>query len=583
MPPIRSPLMVLTVALAAGGAALLAGDPLAGAPLAAAPRPQAAQGPQAAPSPGARADGPWFVTHERCFACHTGLVDATGDDVSIGPSWRGSMMANSARDPYWQASVRGEVLDHPELQAAIEDTCATCHMPMARFTLAAHGAPGEVFAALPGAGPAPAAGGARSPGVTGDLAALAADGVSCTLCHQIRPDGLGEHDSFDGGFVIDTATPTEQRPVFGSREVDPGRATVMRSSSTFVPSRGAHLADSEMCASCHTLYTRFVDRDGEIAGELPEQVPYMEWRHSEFRGSRSCQDCHMPAARGPARFASVLGQEHDGFARHVFRGANAYMLGVLKRYRAELGVVATDAELDAAIAQTRANLAERTATLRIERVSLADGRLHAQVVVENLTGHKLPTAYPSRRVWLHVAVRDAAGEVVFESGAPSPEGWIAGNDNDEDPARYEPHRERIEAADQVQIYESMMVDTEGAVTTGLLYGARYVKDNRLLPRGFDKATAPADVAVQGSAGRDPDFVGGTDRVAYAVPVGDAAGPLTIEARLLYQSVSYRWARNLARHGAVEGATEISRFLGYYEATADTSTEILARTTGVLND
>ncbi len=29
-------------------------------------------------------------------------------------------------------------------------------------------------------------------------------------------------------------------------------------------------------------------------GELPEQVPYLEWAHSEYRDSRSCQGCHMP-------------------------------------------------------------------------------------------------------------------------------------------------------------------------------------------------------------------------------------------------------------------------------------------------
>ena len=38
------------------------------------------------------------------------------------------------------------------------------------------------------------------------------------------------------------------------------------------------------------------------------------------------------------------------------------------------------------------------------------------VAVENLAGHKLPTAYPSRRVWLHVTVLDGP-DVVFESGA----------------------------------------------------------------------------------------------------------------------------------------------------------------------
>ncbi len=36
---------------------------------------------------------------------------------------------------------------------------------------------------------------------------------------------------------------------------------------------------------------------GEPIGSLPEQVPYLEWRHSSFRDRRSCQACHMPVGR----------------------------------------------------------------------------------------------------------------------------------------------------------------------------------------------------------------------------------------------------------------------------------------------
>ena len=41
-----------------------------------------------------------FQTSDRCFACHNGLSTAGGEDISIGLSWRPTMMANSARDPY---------------------------------------------------------------------------------------------------------------------------------------------------------------------------------------------------------------------------------------------------------------------------------------------------------------------------------------------------------------------------------------------------------------------------------------------------------------------------------------------------
>jgi hypothetical protein len=515
---------------------------------------------------------PLFTTHRDCLACHNGLRDAGGADVSIGVSWRASMMANSARDPYWQAAVRAEVLDHPELQAAIEDACATCHMPMARFMAAAHGGRGEVFANLAGAGLSPRAEGGASPVVpASELAALALDGVSCALCHQIQPDGLGGHESFSGGFVVDRARAPGERLVFGPYEIEAGLSTIMRSSSQFVPEQATHLQESELCASCHTLYTEFTDRAGRIAGELPEQVPYLEWLHSDYRDSRSCQDCHMPVAAADAPISSVLGEPREAFSRHVFRGGNSYMLRVLRRYRDDLGVVATDEELAASIEETDRNLQSNAGRVRLEGLRRSGSRLEAEVVIENLTGHKLPSAYPSRRAWLYFAVRTAGGALLFESGAPGADGSIAGNDNDADGRLFEPHYQVIDSGGQVQVYESIMVDTEGEVTTGLLFGSRYVKDNRLLPAGFDKRTASADIAVQGAAAVDVDFTGGGDRVRYSVELGDAGGDLVVEVQLVYQTIAFRWARNLNRHAA----PEIGRFLGYYDATAGESPVVLA--------
>ena len=109
--------------------------------------------------------------------------------------------------------------------------------------------------------------------------------------------------------------------------------------------------------------------------------------------------------------------------------------------------------------------------------------------MRNLTGHKLPTAYPSRRAWLHFSVQDRDGHTVFESGALKPDGSIVGNDNDADASLFEPHYRQITEAGQVQIYESILKDEEGHVTTGLLAATGYLKDNRLIPTGFDKSSA----------------------------------------------------------------------------------------------
>ena len=73
----------------------------------------------------------FFATSGECAFCHTQLKDESGADVSIDTAWRPSLMANSARDPYYRASVRHEVQQHPEHNATIQDKCATCHVPMA--------------------------------------------------------------------------------------------------------------------------------------------------------------------------------------------------------------------------------------------------------------------------------------------------------------------------------------------------------------------------------------------------------------------------------------------------------------------
>jgi hypothetical protein len=128
--------------------------------------------------------------------------------------------------------------------------------------------------------------------------------------------------------------------------------------------------------------------------------------------------------------------------------------------------------------------------------------------------------------------------------------------------------------DQVQIYESMMVDGGGSVTTGLLKGTRFVKDNRLLPRGFDKRAAAPDIAVRGDAANDPDFDANGDRIRYRVALASTEGPLAIEVALRFQPISFRWARNLASYNA----DEPRRFLSYFDAMAADSSLVVARTT-----
>ena len=171
-----------------------------------------------------------------------------------------------------------------------------------------------------------------------------------------------------------------------------------------------------------------------------------------------------------------------------------------------------------------------------------------------------------------MTVRDRSGQASCSNRARSnPDGSIQGNDNDADAARFEPHYTEITRPDQVQIYESIMVGPDGALTTGLLTAVRYVKDNRLLPRGFDKRTAEQDIAVHGDAERTPIFgrrrpgplFGRLGRCAGTVP---DRGRAVVSADLLSLGEE---SQGLRRAGA-------KRFIGYYEAMSSGSGVMLVR-------
>ncbi len=507
----------------------------------------------------AKAGEQLFVTSDQCLACHNTLITESGIDVSIGSNWQSSMMAHSSKDPYWQASVRRESLDHPTAKESIEDECAACHMPMVRYSAKVRGQKGNVFAHLP-----------LLP-IRDETGSLAEDGVSCSMCHQIQSELLGTEKSFTAGFMVDSETPMGERPAFGPYEVDQGRTRVMQSASQLVPQKGMHVQNSDLCGSCHTLYTHSRGPNGEIVGELPEQVPYLEWRHSSYYQVEHCQSCHMPRLQEPMEIAGVLGQPRDNFSRHVFRGGNFLMPKIFNKNRMELGIKTQSTDLIKASLETMNNLQEGAALVSISEAEINDGFLDIGIEISNLAGHKLPTAYPSRRAWIHLTVSNGNGKIVFESGALNPDGSIEENDNDLDRTRYEPHYSQIDKPEQVQIYEAIMVNPEEKVTTGLLEAVRFIKDNRILPDGFNKASASEDIAVQGAARRDEDFTGMSDVIRYRIPVDAGEKNFTIQASLWYQPIGFRWAQNLKQ----QQAEEIDRFVSYYNEMSENSGIIMA--------
>jgi hypothetical protein len=364
----------------------------------------------------------------------------------------------------------------------------------------------------------------------------------------------------------------------------------MRTSVGYTPAYGPQTNDSALCAICHTLFTPYVDAAGNVVGEFPEQTPYLEWKHSDFgvnadqrydigenKGSgRICQECHMPHSKAGkvtiAKWAPPTVQERDHFSQHHFVGGNLFMLNVLQDNSTELGLTASTAKLEDTKQRTLRQLRSDSASLSIIDAQVRGKELAVTVQVQNLVGHKLPTGFPSRNLWLHLTVLDVNDQVVFESGKPLSDGRISGNNADEQEKSFEPHYEEITTPDQVQIYETIMANTDGAVTYTLLRAASYLKDNRLLPKGFDKNTAGAEIGVYGRATGDDNFIGGTDQVTYKVALGNHSRPFRIRIGLLYHTISYNFMQDLRQDAELP---LVSRFDRYYSEADKTPVTVTA--------
>jgi len=486
-----------------------------------------------------------FQPSASCAACHQGMKDTLGNDVSNHTEWQSSIMANAARDPYYLASVRMETQKSPQYAEAIEEKCAICHAPMARLSNDAKEESTMMF------------------GAQGILASehplfnLAVDGVSCTVCHQI-PENPADNFRHSSDLAINLDLTASERLIYGAFPISEQNVSLMKAATGYTAVQSEHVRQSAVCATCHELYLNYIKEDSTLSSgdELfYEQTPYSEWLVSDFAEQSSCQDCHMPSAEGAAPISNITPDNlYEPFARHTFTGGNVFMLNLFGEFSEELGFPGSIAALDQHSARTEDLLQNQTASLAVSAIEQQDDTLTFKVGIEVLTGHKYPTSFPSRRTWLHVIVSDAQGTVIFESGGYEETGEIFGNANDENPEAYEPHYDLISSPDQVQIYEPIMKDVSGAVTTFQMLAAGYLKDNRLLPSGFDKHNPPAVSSVIGEAMQDSSFSGGSDSITYQVATNGASGPFTVQVELLYQSVSYRWALNVLESQTEEAQT-----------------------------
>lgn len=549
-----------------------------------------------------------FVTSDQCMGCH----DATAGEqwnpammitdaqkrrlnYSVSGEWSASLMGLSGRDPVFHAQLESEVLRIPSLgnDNFASNFCYRCHGAMGQKQLQhdsgnkrtfPHDMVYEFSTDL-------------DSNSHDDLkyAALARDGISCTVCHHIdlkNPGAPVPPSQFTGEFLL---TPSNQingpfeSPLLKSMEHTLG----------YTPRESNVVKTGALCGTCHSVVLPIFRRDGSqvmMKNGKPkmdfEQATYPEWLNSVYQNEtgspvygevRTCQSCHMPSKLDgkPISFrianiedsdypfttnrlpdAEIELEERTPFARHTLVGMNQFVMNMFRQFSPILGNSLTDAmapgdarnPMDTAIEASQKLATEETARLTVTSLRKTAEHIEAGVNVANLAGHKLPTGVGFRRAFLEFQVLDANGRVLWVSGRTNSTGVILGGDgkplfteffdaghgNGTLPQKYQKHWQVIDTPDHVQIYEEIELDPEGFITTSFLSRETTIKDNRLLPRGY-RTDGPfhEDTFPHGTEA-DPDYwtnsARGADQLVYRIPMTAALrDAASVKIRLHYQA------------------------------------------------
>jgi hypothetical protein len=300
---------------------------------------------------------------------------------------------------------------------------------------------------------------------------------------------------------------------------------------------------------------------------------------------------NMPQTEGRLPASDIDLTPRSPFGRHTLVGLNVFFNLFAQQFPDILGIRIQDPMLGsrgvAPLTTTYDSMIQQadnaTATVAVTSLATQNKQLTAKVRVLNQAGHKFPSGVSFRRAFLTFEVLDAKGNPLWVSGQANSTGVIVdgkGNPIDGEfmwqsqcgtggdaQQRFQPHYKTITRQDQAQIFQELVRDPKGKLTTSFLSLANVVKDNRLLPNGWTPTLELAQKAGLGSAKYSaealvehvmpdlPDGKGGTvddpwykpksagglggggDEVTYAVPLEDVKGkPASVRATLYYQAI-----------------------------------------------
>ena len=424
---------------------------------------------------------PQFITSDQCLPCHSANdinMSATfvNPVVNISPytEWRASMMGLSGRDPIFHAQVESERAQFANAPTGNKDDfldtkCFRCHGVMGQRQLVIDkGQPNQ-----PMTPPFKHEYVYAQPGQPNYLyGALARDGVSCAVCHQMadKDPQLGTGPSFTGNFSVDK--PGTMNGPFKDVQTIP-----MKHALGITPEYAPQIKSSALCGSCHTVIVPVFDKNGNQLKdkdgkplEFHEQTTYMEWLNSDYQNEpelsrrpvkiadvQTCQDCHMPRTYKDfpilSRIANIEDNTYpfvdwrlpdkditlkvrDDYSRHTLVGLNVFANQMFQQFNNILGIATNDymyplaangSKPVAGLVTTQNSmleLAEDTATVNIISINRTPDALEVVVKVTNLAGHNFPSGVEFRRGFLEFLLLDAEGRSLWASGRTNDKGEI---------------------------------------------------------------------------------------------------------------------------------------------------------------
>ncbi len=349
-----------------------------------------------------------FIEPDTCGGCHW----------EIQEQWTNSMHNLSHRDPVYTRVakfLRQGLTKAGEIEEA--ESCVKCHTPVGVIT----GFPEKLSNDL-----------SKTP-------EIATQGIQCDYCHS----AVSVTQMYNNGLVLEP----------GNGEDDPGvkQGPFDDSEPDFHEAAFSKLhQSSEICGTCHNVK--------HVAFGTDLETTYTEWENSPYNDPNlekriTCQGCHMYQRPGIPATGSTDRPENPGSATedsverphiftHYFVGANTGVTGHGGKDKQEMAV----------------ERLRNAATISLNTGKLAKKQLDV-MVTNSGAGHSIPTGVGDlRQVWLEISIRDAAQNLVFQSG------FLDG---------------KKQLSDEAIIFRAVLGDGRGNPVVNLAKAKQVLSDNRI--------------------------------------------------------------------------------------------------------